>query len=114
MTRAEASTIRPASRHLLRSSRTPLVVQATIKDEAQFQSYREAVVLFIAGFGGRLTAKGAKVEVLEGEHDTRPVDMFEFPSMDAIHSFWNSPDYVPIKKLRDGIASLNVWAFPGA
>ena len=54
-----------------------------------------------------------KVEVLEGEHDTRPVVMFEFPSMEAIHAFWNSPDYVPIKKLRDGAATLNVWAFPG-
>lgn len=58
-------------------------------------------------FGGRLIARGAKVEVL-GQHDTRPVVMFEFPSMEAIHAFWNSPDYVPIKKLRDGIATLNV------
>ena len=33
--------------------------------------------------------------------------------MDAIHAFWNSPDYVPIKKLREGIATINVWAFPG-
>jgi uncharacterized protein (DUF1330 family) len=63
------------------------VVQATIKDEAQFQRYREAVVPFIASFGGRLIARGAKVEVLEGEHDTRPVVMFEFPSMEAIHAF---------------------------
>jgi uncharacterized protein (DUF1330 family) len=70
-------------------------------------------VPFIANFGGRLVARGAKVEVLEGEHDTRPVVMFEFPSMDAIHAFWDSPDYVPIKKLREGIATINVWAFPG-
>ena len=90
------------------------VVQATIKDEPQFQRYREAVVPFIASFGGRLTARGAKVEVFEGEHDMRPVVMFEFPSMEAIHAFWNSPEYVPIKKLRDGIATLNVWAFPGS
>lgn len=90
------------------------VVQATIKDEPQFQRYREAVVPFIASFGGRLTAKGAKVEVLEGEHDTRPVVMFEFPSMEAIRAFWNLPEYVPIKKLREGIATINIWAFPGA
>jgi hypothetical protein len=25
----------------------------------------------------------------------------------------DSPDYVPIKKLREGIAKLNVWAFAG-
>jgi uncharacterized protein (DUF1330 family) len=89
------------------------VVQATIKDEARYQKYREAVVSFIASFGGKVVARGAKVEVLEGEHDTRPVVLFEFPSMDAIHAFWNSPDYVPIKKLREGIATINVWAFPG-
>jgi len=89
------------------------IVQNTIKDEAQYQKYVQAVVPFIASFGGKLVAKGAKIEVFEGEHDTRPVVMFEFPSMDAIHAFWDSPDYVPIKKLRDGIATLNVWAFPG-
>ena len=90
-----------------------LIVQATITDEPQFRKYREAVVPFIAGFGGKFTANGAKVEVLEGDHDTRPVAMFEFPSMEAIRAFWNSPDYVPIKKLRDGAATLNVWAYPG-
>ena len=87
--------------------------QSTIKDEAQFQKYRQAVVPFIASFGGRPIARGAKVEVFEGEHDTRPVVMFEFPSMDAIRAFWSSPDYVPIKKQREGIATINVWAFPG-
>jgi uncharacterized protein (DUF1330 family) len=42
-----------------------------------------------------------------------PSTQFEFPDMDAIRAFWDSPDYVPIKKLREGIATLNVWAFPG-
>lgn len=89
------------------------VVQATISDEPQYQKYREAVVPLIARFGGKLTVRGAKVDVLEGEHDTRPVVMFEFPNMAAVHAFWSSPDYVPIKKLREGIATINVWAFPG-
>jgi uncharacterized protein (DUF1330 family) len=90
------------------------IVQGTIKDEAQYQKYVQAVVPFIASFGGRLVARRAKVEVLEGEHDERPVVMFEFPNLDAIRAFWNSPDYVPIKKLREGVATLNVWAFAGS
>jgi len=90
-----------------------LVVQSTIANEPQYQKYRQAVVPFIASFGGKIVARGAKVAVLEGEHDTRPVVMFEFPTVDAIHAFWNSPEYVPIKKLREGIATLNIWAFPG-
>jgi uncharacterized protein (DUF1330 family) len=84
------------------------VVQATIKDEPQYQRYRGAVVPLIARFGGKFAARGAKVEVLEGEHDTRSVVMFEFPSMEAIHAFWNSPDYVPVKKMREGTATINV------
>jgi uncharacterized protein (DUF1330 family) len=91
-----------------------MVVQSTVSDEAQFQKYRQAVVPFIASFGGKLVARGAKVDVLEGEHDTRPIVMFEFPSIDAIHAFWDSPDYVPIKKIREGAATVDVWAFPGA
>ena len=55
---------------------------------------------FISTFGGKIAARGAKVEILEGEHDLRPIVMFEFPSMEAIHAFWNSPDYVPMKKSR--------------
>lgn len=90
------------------------IVQATITDEPQYQKYREAVVPFIASFGGKIAARGAKVEVFEGDHDTRPVVMFEFPDMEAIRAFWNSPDYAPIKKLRDGAATINVWAFPGS
>lgn len=68
------------------------IVQVSITDEAQYRKYREAVVPFIAKFGGKLAARGAKVEVFEGEHDTRPVVMFEFPSIEAIHAFWDAPD----------------------
>ena len=63
----------------------------TIKDEAQYQKYVQAVVPFIASFGGKLVARRAKVEVLEGEHDERPLVMFEFPDMEGIHAFWNLP-----------------------
>ncbi|MGJ4932391.1 DUF1330 domain-containing protein [Bradyrhizobium sp. HKCCYLS2038] len=89
------------------------VAQSTVKDAAQFQKYVQAVVPLFDRFGGTLAARGAKVEVLEGEPDQRPVVMFQFPDMQAIQALWNSPEYVPVKKLREGIATMNVWAFPG-
>jgi uncharacterized protein (DUF1330 family) len=91
-----------------------LILQSTIKDETQYQKYAQAVWPLMARAGAKLVARRAKVEILEGDHDQRPVSMFEFPSMEAIHEFWNSPDYIPIKKLREGIARLNIWAFPDA
>ncbi len=90
-----------------------LIVQSTISDEAQYQKYRDAVVPLIARFGGKFIVRGAKVEGLEGQHDGRRMVIFEFPSMDAIRAFWNSPDYVPVKKIREGAATLDVWAVAG-
>jgi len=89
------------------------MVQSTINNENQYQKYREAVGPLIMKFGGRALVRGGKVEVLEGQPDGRSMVVIEFPSMEAVHAFWNSPEYVPVKALRQGAATLNVWAVPG-
>ena len=90
-----------------------MIVQATITNAEQFGKYREAVMPLIASFGGK-HVRGGTVELLEGQQDGRGIALFEFPSMDAIHSFWNSSEYVPVKEIRRGAATLDVWAVPGA
>lgn len=90
-----------------------LIVQRTISDPAQYQKYGQAVLPLIAKFGGKAVARGA-IEVLEGGPNGRDMVMFEFPSMDDLRAFWNSPDYVPVKKIREGAAVLDVWCVPGA
>jgi len=89
------------------------IVQSTISDEAQYQKYRDAVIPLMTRFGAKIIVRGAKVEALEGQHDGRRMVIFEFPSMDAIHAFWSSPDYAPVKKIREGAAALDVWAVEG-
>src|SRR6476469_2449762 len=89
-----------------------LILQSTVKDETQYQKYAQAAWPLMVRVGAKLVARRAKVAILEGEHDQRPVSMFEFPDMEAIHAFWSSPDYVPIKRLREGIATLDILAFP--
>ncbi len=79
-----------------------------------FAAYRDAVSPLAAEFGGRyLVAGGVKIGVLEGSHDARSLVIFEFPSMEALQNFWNSPRYAEVKKLREGLADLDVWAVPG-
>jgi uncharacterized protein (DUF1330 family) len=90
-----------------------LMVQTTVTDEARFQNYREAYAPIMEKFGGKFIVRRSAVEVLEGEHDARPMVVFEFPSMEALHGFWHSPDYVEVKKLRQGAATMNVWAVSG-
>ncbi len=89
------------------------IVQITISNEDQWAKYREAVGPLMVKFGAKPLVRGETVECLEGHHGEQRMAMFEFPSMDAIHAFWNSPEYVPVKELRHGAATLDVWAVPG-
>ncbi len=80
----------------------------------RFAAYRDAVGPLAAEYGGRyLIAGGVKVDVLEGSHDGRSLVIFEFPSMDKLQEFWNSPRYADVRKLREGLADLDVWAASG-
>ena len=90
-----------------------MIVHATIHNETQYQKYREAVVPLITKHGGRFIVRGGKAEVLEGSPETRRWVVFEFPSMDAIRAFWNSPEYAPVKKIREGAATLDIIAVEG-
>lgn len=90
-----------------------LIVQRTISDPAQYQKYAQAVLPLIAKHGGKAVARGP-IEVLEGTHNDQNLVMFEFPSMEDLRAFWNSREYGPVKKLREGAAVLDVWAVPGA
>ena len=90
-----------------------LIVQVNIADEAQYQKYREAVGPLLTKFGGKFLVRGAKVEALEGHHDGRRLVIIEFPSGEAIHAWWNSAEYAPVKKLRLGAATSDIWAVQG-
>ena len=89
-----------------------MVVQALITDEAKYDAYRKAVLPLIASFSGK-HVRGGPVELLEGRQDDRRIALFEFPSMEVIHTFWNSTDYVAVKELRRGAADMEIWAVPG-
>lgn len=89
-----------------------LIVQASVTEREAYKRYQAAVQPLMASFGGKLKGTGVGLEVLEGSHDGRRLVVFEFPSMDAIHSFWESPEYEKVKKLREGAATIDVWAIP--
>lgn len=90
-----------------------MILQITVSDRLRMRQYAETVVPLIGKFGGRQIVRSAKVELLEGTHDGRALSIFEFPSVDAIHAFWTSPEYVPVKEMRRGAASLDIWVVDG-
>ena len=90
-----------------------MIVQIKITRQDGWEPYRAEVSKLFAEHGGRYLVRGGEVEVLEGSHDGRRIIVFEFPSMEVIRSVWNSPEYARVKKLREGLGELDVWAVPG-
>ena len=92
------------------------IIQAAVsRDPAlreQYREYQAQVQPLIAAHGGRLRGTGTKLEVLEGAHDGRRLVVFEFPSMEALHGFWHSPQYAAIRTLRADAARVDAWAMP--
>ena len=89
-----------------------LIIEGTVTKPDNWDDYRKAVVPLIGRFGGRHLNQPGGVKLLEGSHDWI-VALFEFPTMKALEEFWNSPDYVPVKALRQGAAQLDIRAVPG-
>ena len=91
-----------------------LIIEGEITDTDRWNEYSEAVVPLIGRFGGRhLNAPGG-ARTLEGTHDGWIVALFAFESMDDIKRFWTSPEYAPVKAIRQGAAKLEIKAVPGA
>lgn len=92
------------------------IIQAEVSPDGvlreRYRQYQAGVQPLIEAHGGRFRASGVGLEVLEGAHDGRRLIVFEFPSMDALRGFWNSPQYAELKMLRADAARIDAWAVP--
>ena len=85
-----------------------MVVFARVDDAEQFGKYVEAVQPLIAAHGGKLIGRGVPPVVLEGDWPWHTVGVLEFPSVEAAETFWHSPEYTEVKKLREGNSEFQV------
>ncbi len=86
-----------------------MFIQANITDPEQFMEYATRAPALIAEHGGRYRCMQGALEQLEGKPDNRKIVVSEWPSMEAARSFWDSPEYQELKKLRDGAAEIDVF-----
>jgi uncharacterized protein (DUF1330 family) len=92
-----------------------MLVHGEINDREAFIKYITA--LRESGLyertGGYYEAITPPLEVFEGEPPkTRGVVISRFPCLEAARSFWNSPEYREIVKLRAGAAKFEVIVLP--
>lgn len=74
---------------------------ANIKDQAKYQEYASKAGPTLGAHGGTVLARGAISDTLVGTKPGEIMLVAEFPSADAIRTWYNSPEYqaaVPIRE----------------
>jgi uncharacterized protein (DUF1330 family) len=90
-----------------------LLISAEITDTDKYAGYREAVTPLVTQFGGRYLVRGGEAEAFAGVYDGSRHVVLEFESKEAARTFWDSPEYAEVSKLREGASTGNVIGVEG-
>jgi uncharacterized protein (DUF1330 family) len=88
------------------------IVHLDVTDAEAYKAYPPALLSHLGKFGARFLVRGGTREVPEGKVRERTA-VVEFPSFDVAMSCYRSPDYVPVKKLREGNAEVDLVIVEG-
>ncbi|KAH3767241.1 D-fructose-6-phosphate amidotransferase [Pelomyxa schiedti] len=90
-----------------------VIVESEVHNAAQFMKYVQASPATLANFGGRFIVRGGPVTPIEGTWDPKRLTVIEFPTMAAAQGWYNSPQYVEARKLREGAATFKLVMVEG-
>ena len=90
-----------------------LIADVEVVDRDLFEQYRQQVPATITAFGGRYVARGGAIEVLEGSWSPKRCVIVEFPSLEQLKAWWSSPEYTPLRALRQRAARSNIVVTQG-
>ena len=90
-----------------------VIADVEVTDSAGYESYRQQVPATIAAYGGRYLVRGGASRVLEGSWTPARSVILEFPSMQQLQAWWNSPEYQPLRAIRERTARSKLIAIEG-
>jgi uncharacterized protein (DUF1330 family) len=88
------------------------VAHVDIRDPAAYEEYRKANAAAFAKYGARFIVRGAPQTQMEGQTRARTV-VIEFPTLEAAHACYASPEYQAAKALRDPVATADLVILEG-
>ena len=91
-----------------------MIVEVETTDEALMTEYRKHTPGAIAKFGGKFIVRGGKTKTLEGGWAPPRIVVLEFPSVEQARSWYHSPEYAPLIKLRQKASRGRLIVVEGA
>ncbi|WP_022703004.1 DUF1330 domain-containing protein [Pseudorhodobacter ferrugineus] len=80
------------------------VAHVDVTDPVAYEKYKAANAAPFAKYGAKFLVRGAPQTQVEGHARARTV-VIEFPSLQAAHDCYNSPEYQAAKALRDPVST---------
>ena len=90
-----------------------VIADIEVTDAAGYEEYRRRVPDTIAAYGGRYLARGGATEVLEGTWSPKRCVILEFPDMERFKAWWSSPEYVPVRAIRERTTKSHLFVTQG-
>jgi uncharacterized protein (DUF1330 family) len=90
-----------------------LIANVEVLDATGYEEYRQKVPTTIAAYGGRYLARGGAIDVLEGAWVPKRCVILEFPSMAQLKTWYGSPEYMPLRAVRERTTKSSLVATEG-
>lgn len=90
-----------------------VIVDCQVTDPAKYENYKQLAPPAIAKYGGRYLVRGGAATQLEGQWRPNRVVVLEFPDVETVRRFYDSPEYRAARDVRAGAATMNMIVVEG-
>ena len=90
-----------------------VIANIHVKDAEGYKEYKKLSGPAVEAYGGRFLVRGGGTEVLEGDWDTGRLVVLEFPDSTRARAWWDSPDYVRAREIRQRTAVTDMVLIEG-
>ncbi|PWC40601.1 hypothetical protein TSO221_24905 [Azospirillum sp. TSO22-1] len=90
-----------------------IIVEADVHDPVAFEEYKKLSSEAVKRHGATFLVRGGAMHVLEGDWQPKRIVVLEFPSAEAAHAFYHSPEYEKAREARRHAAKLNIILVEG-
>jgi uncharacterized protein (DUF1330 family) len=89
------------------------IFDVDIRDMTKYQEFMAGVKPALERAGAKYLARGGAHRVHDGDWQPRRIVLLEFPSLEALDSFYNGPEYTNLKNIRDQCSSARLVSVQG-
>lgn len=91
-----------------------MIFGVDVNDAETFGKYAEGAGPLLGKFGVSVLSATNDIENQHGNWTRERVTVLKFPSLEQAKTFWNSPEYAPLKALRESCSSADIMLIEGS